>query len=104
MGAETLYQHQGQTDPQQLTEAGEMFDLAIIGGGLAGLTLAIQMKRLGHTVILFEKECYPFHRVCGEYISLESWDHLSQLGVPLATINPPVIKKLHFSSSKGKEL
>ena len=46
------------------------YDLAIIGGGLAGLTLAIQVRRMGHSVILFEKEKYPFHRVCGEYISL----------------------------------
>ena len=36
------------------------FDLAIIGGGLAGLTLAIQMADKGYTIGLFEKETYPF--------------------------------------------
>ena len=46
------------------------YDLAIVGGGLAGLSLSIQMAKAGYKVILFEKEQYPFHRVCGEYISL----------------------------------
>ena len=78
--------------------------MAVIGGGLAGLGLSIQLVKAGVDVTLFEKEHYPFHRVCGEYVSLESWDHLSELGVPLATINPPVIKKIYLSSSNGKEV
>ena len=104
MGAESLYQHQGQPDPQQLTEAGVMFDLAIIGGGLAGLTLAIQMKRLGHTVILFEKENYPFHRVCGEYISLESAQFLLDMGIDMAKLRLPVIDSLEVSAPDGNLL
>ena len=55
------------------------YDLAIVGGGLAGLSLSIQMAKAGYRVILFEKEQYPFHRVCGEYISLESWDFCKAL-------------------------
>jgi len=43
------------------------YDLAIVGGGLAGLSFSIQMAKIGYSVILFEKEKYPFHRVCGEY-------------------------------------
>ncbi|MDQ6814091.1 MAG: FAD-dependent oxidoreductase, partial [Bacteroidota bacterium] len=45
-----------------------LYDVAIIGGGLAGLSLAIQCADEGHQVVLFEKENYPFHKVCGEYI------------------------------------
>jgi len=48
------------------------YDAAIIGGGLAGLALSIQLSKKGYRVILFEKEQYPFHKVCGEYISMES--------------------------------
>ena len=48
------------------------YDVAITGGGLAGLCLSIQLSRAGYSVILFEKEKYPFHKVCGEYISLET--------------------------------
>jgi flavin-dependent dehydrogenase len=52
------------------------YEVAIVGGGLAGLSAAISLARLGHSVVLFEKEKYPFHKVCGEYLSMECWDYL----------------------------
>lgn len=65
------------------------YDVSIIGGGLGGLSLAIQLADAGYRVILFERKKYPFHRVCGEYISMESWDFLQRLGVPLHELRPP---------------
>ena len=81
-----------------------MYDVAIVGGGLAGLALAIQLSALKHTVILFEKEQYPFHKVCGEYISLESWDFLQSLGVDLDKLNVSQITKLQVSTPEGNLL
>ena len=78
------------------------YDVVIVGGGLAGLSLAIQLARAHYAVIVFEKEQYPFHRVCGEYISLESWDFLNFLGVDLAALQVPVIRKLQVSAASGK--
>ncbi len=78
-----------------------LFDVGIIGGGLAGLSLSILLSRVGHKVILFEKEKYPFHRVCGEYISLESRGFLENLGLELSTLDLPIIKKLIVSSPNG---
>src|SRR5215217_8101748 len=80
----------------------QQYDVAIIGGGLAGLSCAIQLSALGYSVIVFEKEKYPFHKVCGEYISLESWDFLIRVGVPLQEMNLPVINSLLLSSPNGK--
>lgn len=77
------------------------YDVAIIGGGLAGLTLAIQCAAAGYEVALFEKEKYPFHKVCGEYISLESWDFLERIGIPLSLLNIPIINELEVSDVKG---
>jgi len=77
------------------------YDCAIIGGGLAGLCLSIQLADKGISVILFEKNEYPFHKVCGEYISMESWDFLTRLGVPLDQLNLPVINELGISSENG---
>lgn len=77
------------------------YDLAIIGGGLAGLSLSIQIARAGYSVILFEKEQYPFHRVCGEYISYESWDFLQSLGLDLASLHVSHIKRLQVSDING---
>ncbi len=79
----------------------KQYDTAIIGGGLAGLALSIQLSRLGHSVVLFEKETYPFHKVCGEYISLESWDFLNTLGVDLDKMDVPIINKLEVTAVSG---
>jgi flavin-dependent dehydrogenase len=47
-------------------------DLVVCGGGLAGLSAALMAGRMGFSVALVEKKTYPFHKVCGEYLSLES--------------------------------
>lgn len=41
----------------------------IIGGGLAGLTLGIALRKREVPVTIFEAGRYPRHRVCGEFIS-----------------------------------
>ncbi len=87
-----------------IVDADMQYDVAIVGGGLAGLTLAIQLRRQGYSIILFEKETYPFHKVCGEYISLESWDFLQTMGIDLKALQVPVITKLQVSSVSGKLL
>jgi flavin-dependent dehydrogenase len=79
-----------------------IYDVAIVGGGLAGLTLSIQCADAGFKTILFEKETYPFHKVCGEYISLESLPFLKKLGFPVEELNLPFIKKLQLTDVKGK--
>jgi menaquinone-9 beta-reductase len=82
----------------------KIYDVAIAGGGLAGLCAAILLAKKGYQVVVFEKERYPFHKVCGEYISLESWDLLCSLGVPLDTLHLPIVKYLSVSSPDGTEL
>jgi len=77
------------------------YDVAITGGGLAGLTLAIQCADAGYKTILFEKETYPFHKVCGEYISLESLPFLQKLGFPSERFDLPLIKDLQLSDVQG---
>jgi len=80
------------------------YDIAIIGGGLAGLSASIQLSRKGYRVVVFEKETYPFHKVCGEYISLESMDFLKALGVPLTEWQLPLIDTLFLTAPNGKSL
>ena len=78
------------------------YECGIIGGGLAGLCLAIQLADQGISVVLFEKNQYPFHKVCGEYISFESFKFLQSLGLPLPEWNLPTIKRLQVSDVKGR--
>jgi flavin-dependent dehydrogenase len=81
-----------------------VYDIGIIGGGLAGLALAIESARAGRSVILFEKETFPFHKVCGEYISNESWDYVKSLGINLDAMELPQIRQLKITSAQGSEL
>ncbi len=76
--------------------------IGIIGGGLSGLLTALQLARVGLRVELFEKKTYPFHRVCGEYISLETQSFLKSLSAYPEKFNPPIIKRLQLSSVNGK--
>ena len=48
------------------------YDLAVIGGGPAGLAAAIAAARHGASVLLAERGRFPRHRVCGEFVSAES--------------------------------
>ncbi|HEY6954124.1 MAG TPA: NAD(P)/FAD-dependent oxidoreductase [Flavisolibacter sp.] len=80
----------------------DVYDVAVIGGGLAGLACSILLAKEGHSVVLLEKERYPFHKVCGEYVSLESWDFLKRLGLPLDELNLPLIDTLVLTAPSGK--
>ncbi len=80
------------------------YDIAIVGGGLAGLALSIQSAKAGFSVVLFEKEHYPFHKVCGEYISLESWDFIESLGVPLSKMQLPIVNRLMVTAPNGNSI
>ena len=79
----------------------KIYPCAIIGGGLGGLCLAIQLARQGVEVILFEKNTYPQHKVCGEYISMESWGFLQDLGLPLDDLDLPRLTQLGISAESG---
>lgn len=80
----------------------DTYDVAIIGGGLAGLALSIQMAEKGFSVILFEKEKYPYHKVCGEYVSLESKSFLRRLCFPVDELQLPVIDTLLLTAPNGR--
>lgn len=76
------------------------FDVAIMGGGLAGLALTLLCARAGYKVVLFEKEIYPFHKVCGEYLSAESQGFLLNLGLDLEKMDLPIITQLEVTAGK----
>ncbi len=82
----------------------KVYDVLIIGGGLAGLSLACQLAAAKRKVALFERKKYPFHRVCGEYVSLESWNFLHRIGLDLNSVPLPRITALQVSSATGNML
>src|SRR5215831_5087085 len=58
-----------------------MKPITIIGGGLAGLTLGIGLRRKGIPVTVLEAGEYPRHRVCGEFISGRGQEVLGRFGL-----------------------
>jgi menaquinone-9 beta-reductase len=59
----------------------------IVGGGLAGLTLGILLRRRGVAVVVSEKDNYPRHRVCGEFVSGRGLDVLDNLSLKASLLN-----------------
>lgn len=78
--------------------------ILIIGGGLAGLTAAIHLSKIGLKVILIEKNRYPKHKVCGEYISNEVLSYLKWLELDCEILKPTHLSKFQFSFIDGKML
>jgi len=74
----------------------------VVGGGLAGLTAAIHLAKAGIEVTVVEKDGFPRHKVCGEYISNEVLPYLDWLGVNLAQLNPTAITQFQFSTLNGR--
>jgi flavin-dependent dehydrogenase len=80
------------------------FDVAIVGGGLAGLVNAYLLAKEDYRVVLFEKKSYPFHRVCGEYISNEVIPFLEHNDLFPDDLDPVSISRFRLTSLNGKSL
>ena len=79
-------------------------EVIIIGGGLAGLTSAIHLSKMGVGVIVIEKNHYPKHKVCGEYISNEVLPYFKWLDIHIEELKPTHIASLQFSSESGRTI
>jgi len=80
------------------------YKVIIIGGGLAGLTSALHLSKKGLKVLLIEKQPYPKHKVCGEYISNEVLPYLQSLGFNPFDFGAKNITDLLLSSPRGRSV
>ena len=78
------------------------FDVLIIGGGLAGLCNAIHLSKFGAKVLLIEKNEYPKHKVCGEYISNEVLPYLQYLDIDPFRFGAVKIDTFQLSTTTNK--
>ena len=90
-------------DSSSLLSAGKKtLSIGIIGAGLAGLTSAILLRKRGYPVTIIEKKEFPFHRVCGEYVSNEVLLFFKSLEIDISQFNPSSISRLTISSAAGR--
>ncbi|MBK1790261.1 NAD(P)/FAD-dependent oxidoreductase [Persicirhabdus sediminis] len=68
----------------------------IIGGGLAGLSLANGLAARGIAVQVYEKRRYPQHRVCGEFICGVSEGVLNKLHIQPALADSIIHRQLSW--------
>ncbi|MFI5452012.1 NAD(P)/FAD-dependent oxidoreductase [Pedobacter sp. UC225_61] len=79
-------------------------DVLIVGGGLAGLAAALHLHKTGLKIILIEKNSYPHHKVCGEYVSNEVLPYLEWLNIDINKLYPSHINRLQLTTTSGKSI
>jgi flavin-dependent dehydrogenase len=62
-------------------ESGAVFDVAIVGGSVAGASLAIHLARRGRTALLLDRARFPRDKPCGEGIMPHGAAALRDLGI-----------------------
>jgi menaquinone-9 beta-reductase len=82
----------------------DKFDIIIVGGGLAGLTSSVLLADAGRKVLLIEKKKYPFHKVCGEYVSNEVLPFLKRIGFDPFIHGASQISQFRISTPAGKNI
>jgi flavin-dependent dehydrogenase len=78
-----------------------LIDLAIIGGGPSGTAAALEARRHGMRVAIWERDHFPCDKVCGEFLSAESLPLLQQ-EIPTALGLGAPIQRSEFISSSGR--
>jgi flavin-dependent dehydrogenase len=78
-----------------------LIDLAIIGGGPAGTAAALEARRRGLRVALWERATFPQHKVCGEFLSAEALPLLER-EIPEALARASVMRRAEFVSPAGR--
>jgi geranylgeranyl reductase family protein len=58
-----------------------LWDVAIIGAGPAGGSLAISLAGENHRVLLIDKETFPRDKICGDLIATYIFKRLKELGI-----------------------
>ena len=68
----------------------QRYDIAIIGGGPAGATLAALMAGAGWSVAVVERAEFPRRKVCGEFLSATTIPILARLGLANAFLDTTI--------------
>lgn len=81
-------------------------DVVVVGAGPAGSSVSTVLADLGWDVLLLERDRFPRHKVCGEFLSPESQTSLRAMGLyaPIAARGPSNIERALLVSRLGVSL
>jgi flavin-dependent dehydrogenase len=71
-------------------------DVAVLGGGPAGLAAALALRQRGGSVALYDAQHPPIEKACGEGLMPESVRILEELGVPLGSEDGAMFAGISF--------
>ena len=81
-------------------------EIVIVGAGPAGASLACRLAMQNFDVVLIEREKFPRHKLCGEFISPECLEHFRKLGVvdEMLSVGGDRISQTIFYAPSGKSV
>ncbi|GGD57424.1 NAD(P)/FAD-dependent oxidoreductase [Paenibacillus nasutitermitis] len=81
-------------------------DVIVLGGGVAGSSVALALAKKGWDTLLLDRQRFPRHKVCGEFLSPESQRMLHALGMrePLEQLGPSLIRRTRLIFNHGRQL
>jgi flavin-dependent dehydrogenase len=77
----------------------KQIETVIVGGGPAGAATACGLASMGREVVLVERTGAPHHKVCGEFLSIETQAQLARLGVDAVSLGAVPIDHVSVYSS-----
>jgi geranylgeranyl reductase family protein len=78
-------------------------DIAVVGGGPAGVAAAITLARAGRDVVLFDKAQFPRDKCCGDGLTTGALRRLERLGLrPEAVPSWQVVEETCIRSPSGR--
>jgi geranylgeranyl reductase family protein len=76
----------------------KVFDVCIVGAGIAGSTCAFYLAEHGKSALLLERKKFPRDKICGDAITPRAQVHLKRMGVLQAVIEE---QKGHWAKMGG---
>jgi choline dehydrogenase-like flavoprotein len=83
-----------------------MRDVAVLGAGMAGSSVAKALADKGWDTLLIDRRPFPRHKVCGEFLSPESRTALQALGLweTVESLGPSPIERVRLVFESGPPL
>lgn len=82
------------------------YDVAVVGAGLAGSSIAAGLAQRGWDVLLVERDRLPRHKVCGEFLSPEAQHSLANLHIleDVAALDPVPLRDAEIHTLRSARL